>query len=184
MFFAIIVSFWGTVIGQIYCSEECYYSMAGSSSVSYVVRFRYSKNTVWLKNVSHSTVRKNLAKNKDFYYEETWTDGEDGVHRYDYVPSISTSNREVYKRTEKWPIRNTACPNCANPYIGVWGCQNHGYKDYKYHYVAFSKDKTSFIEWWVSADDIDGNIWEKKYYTLLPKDELIPKEIKYDFLDD
>jgi hypothetical protein len=180
---------------QIYSNEDCFYASAGSSYVSYVVKFEYSTDRVWIKSVSHSTVRRNLAQNRDFYEEETWTDGKNSVNMYEYDRSMSTSTREVYKRVTKIAIYD---PNCrvAQASWGVNGCKvfgfngtptgcgAHGYKDGDTYYVAFSKDKSSYYSWRVSANDVDGTIRNKSTYTRIPKEDLLPKAANYDFLNE
>lgn len=177
---------------QIYSSEDCFYASVGSSSVSYVVKFEYSTDRVWIKSVGHSTVRQNLAKDKNYYENETWTDGQNSVEMYEYVPSMSTSQREVYKRTNKVAIYseqcayNSLCSACCpgSPWTPSRACGRHGYKDGDSYYVAFSKDKSSYYRWYVSASDVDGNIRGKQTYTRILKEDLLPKAANYDFLNE
>lgn len=53
-----------------------------------------------------------------------------------------------------------------------------------FRYVAFSKDKTSFIMWFEQDNNLDGVIREKKEYYKVPKEELLPKAVNYDFLNE
>lgn len=165
---------------QIYSSEECYYAKSGNSSVSYVVRFEYSTDRVWIKSVNHSSVRNNLAKNEDFYIDATWTDHKDGVLMYQYDSQKSTSSREVYNREIREAIY-AQCPNCIWTY--QQGCGAHGYRTTGYEYVAFSTDKSSYILWKEKNGNYNGNV-SKTYYSRVPKEELMPKAINYDFLND
>ena len=162
---------------QIYSSEECYYSQEGSSSVSYVVKF--NGNDVWLKSTSHSTVRSNLAKSKDFYKNEVWTEGKNSVEVYDYDYDRSTSVREVYKQEKKQAIW-AQCPYCN--WSTHTGCGRHGYTLIGYNYVAFSKDKSSFIKWYEKKNNYDGNINNRKDYSRVPKKDLLPKAVDDIFL--
>ena len=170
--------------GQIYSSEDCFYARAGENEVCYVVKFQGSK--VWLKRDYHSGVRHNLAKSKNYYENEVWYDQKDGVDMYEYVPSMSTSQREVYKRVIKSAIYKAGCYSCRfYPSLGYSvGCGRHGYEEIQTYYVAFSKDKSSFIEWHVDADDVDKEIREKEAYTRIPKQDLMPKAVNYDFLNE
>ena len=165
---------------QIYSSEDCFYSKEGSSSVSYVVKFEYSKDRAWLKSVSHSTVKNNLAKSEDFYENEVWTDGKNSVQMYEYDSQMSTSAKEVYKRDRYSKIVNAYCSYCK---IDVYGnfisCGRHGEEVYRSDYIAFSKDKSSFIMWY----EYKGEIKNRQDYTRVPKDDLLPKAVNYDFLD-
>lgn len=52
-----------------------------------------------------------------------------------------------------------------------------------YRYVAFSKDKSSFIMWFEADDNLDGQIFEKREYYRVPKEDLLPKAVNYDFLN-
>lgn len=189
----ITIGFVNVAKAQIYSSEDCFYSSAGSSSVSYVVKFE--GNRVWLKSVSHSTVRSNLAKSKDFYENQVWTDGKDGVQMYEYDYYKSTSSREVYKRVDKKAIFSYDCwwqnggdrgvGNCRASFgsFPSQGCGKHGYTELGTVYVAFSKDKSSIIKWYEKKDNYDGNI-KTTDYTRVPKADLLPKAVNYDFLND
>lgn len=172
---------------QIYSSEDCFYSKEGSSSVEYVVKFDYSNDRVWLKKVSHSTVRKNLAKSEDFYEDEVWTDGKNSVEMFEYDSDRSTSAREVYKRAD---YTNIIDPNCAYCRARNWGsswptsCGAHGKKVIRYDYVAFSTDHNipSFIRWYEPKDNYDGQIKNRVDYSRVPKEDLLPKAVNDDFL--
>lgn len=178
---------------QIYSSEDCFYSKEGSSSVQYVVKFEYAQDRVWLKSVSHSTVRSNLAKSEDFYENEVWTDGKNSVTMYEYDSNRSTSAREVYKRVSKKAIYSEQCwwnnggesgiGNCKKfGFGGAQGCGRHGYTELGTNYVAFSKDKSSFIKWYEKKDNYDGQIQNRTDYTRVPKEDLLPKAVNDDFL--
>lgn len=164
---------------QIYSSEDCFYSKEGSSSVEYVVKFEYAQDRAWLKNVSHSTVRKNLAKSEDFYENEVWTDGKNLVKMYEYDSYRSTSVREVYKRTEVVYNFSWNCMYCTG--LNGGACGRHGKKT-TYKYVAFSKDKSTFIMWDERENNYDGKTENMKNYTRVPKEDLLPKAVNDDFL--
>ena len=53
-----------------------------------------------------------------------------------------------------------------------------------YRYIAFSKDKSSFIMWFEADENLDGAILEKREYKRVPKEELLPKAVNYDFLNE
>lgn len=175
--FAFLAISVGTAKCQIYSSEDCFYASSGSSSVSYVVKFEYAKDRAWLKYVSHSTVRSNLAKSKDFYENEVWTDGQNSVTMWQYDSQKSTSSREVYQRKKT---------HQEYQYWGGMPC--YGLPTYTvfdgYEYIAFAKDKSSFIQWFEKKDNYDGSTGSKQYYSRVPKEDLLPKSVNYDFLDD
>ena len=180
------MGFVNVVTAQIYCSDACFYSEAGNSNVKYVVRFDYAEDRVWLKSVSHSKVRNNLAKSEDYYEEEVWTDRKDNVRMYEYDYQKSTSSREVYKYESDWRINNAPyCSYCMSSFGGytVEGCGRHGSVK-ECHYVAFSKDTNSFIKWWEKKDDYSGEIKGRADYSRIPKEDLLPKAANYDFLND
>lgn len=163
---------------QIYSSEDCFYSKEGSSSVSYVVKFEYTKDRAWLKSVSHSTVRSNLAKSEDFYENDVWTDGKNSVKMYEYDYQRSTSVREVYKRTES-----------STSYYNIYGMMvpypvpgGTAKTTYRYYYVAFSKDLSTFIKWSESENNYDGKIQNREDYSRVPKKDLLPKAVDDSFL--
>lgn len=150
---------------QIYSSESCFYSEAGSSEVEYVVKFESSK--VWLKRVSHSTVRENLSKSENYYENEVWREKYGYVtEMYEYDYQKSTSSRVVYKRED------------TMSHLG------YSFSYPIYRYVAFSKDKSSFIRWWEKKDDYNGEIQSREDCTRVPKEDLLPKAANYDFLND
>ncbi len=189
--FCMTIGFVNGAKAQIYSSEDCFYSKEGSSSVSFVVKFE--GNHVWLKSVSHSTVRSNLAKSEDFYEKEVWTDGKNSVVMYEYDPHRSTSAREVYKKVNKKAIYSEQCwwnnggengiGNCKKfGFNGPQGCGRHGYNELGTNYVAFSKDKTSIIKWYEKKDNYDGQIQNRVDYSRVPKEDLLPKAVNDDFL--
>ncbi len=163
---------------QIYSSEDCFYSKEGSSSVEYVVKFEYSKDRAWLKSVSHSTVRTNLAKSEDFYENEVWTNGKNSVKMYEYDYNRSTSEREVYKKAT----------SITKFYYGIYevhewdGWNRCETIDTGFDYVAFSKDKSTFIMWHEPKNNYDGKTQNMKNYTRVPKEDLLPKAVNDDFL--
>lgn len=53
-----------------------------------------------------------------------------------------------------------------------------------YRYIAISKDKSSFIMWFEEDDNLDGKILEKREYKRVPKEDLLPKAVNYDFLNE
>lgn len=178
--------------GQIYEDEACFYAPAGSSSVSRIVRFEGSRDLVWVKNGFN---RNKLAESKYYYENESWTDGKNGVNMYEYDYSMSTSQRVVYKRVEKIAIHSSSCANLRgygrtdvceflNAFGAPRGCGRHGYKDGDTYYVAFSKDKSSFIYWREAKNDIDKTPRDKTTYTRVPKEDLLPKAANYDFLNE
>lgn len=171
---------------QIYSSEDCFYSKEGSSSVQYVVKFEYAQDRAWLKSVSHSTVRSNLAKSEDFYEDEVWTDGKNSVKMYEYDSYRSTSVREVYKRETTKSVYINAFGQRNGVYtFDAVGNSSGYYVDEKtgaFDYVAFSKDKSTFIMWHEPKNNYDGKTENMKNYTRVPKKDLLPKAVNDDFL--
>lgn len=161
---------------QIYSSEACFYSRAGSSSVSYVVKFESSK--VRIKYGDHS--RENLSKSENFY-ETKWSEDRSSEYVYEYDYQKSTSSRVVYKKKASWGdcniVSDNITPWTSHEFKFIWS--HNGYE-----YVAFSKDKSSFIMWREEENDYDGKIQDRRDYTRVPKEDLLPKAANYDFLND
>lgn len=165
------------VKAQINCSEACFYAKAGSSSVSYVVRFEYLNDRAWMKSMTHWKVRDNLAKSKNYFEDEVWRNHQNGVNMYEYDSQKSTSSREVYrkKRThEEYPTWGGVPMMGMTPTTVFDG----------YDYIAFSTDMSSIITWFEKKDNYDGSTGTKNYYTRIPKEDLLPKSTNYDFLNE
>lgn len=191
-------------------SIDCYYYTKYrncSNCVEYVVRFDAEQTSkVWLKPNNHHIVRSNLAFSRDFYenqtvseqvkpkqyyglviYNDAWTKDEE----YQYDPMKSTSARDVYFKRDTL-YRITAL-NGSGSFYEYNNClykpdfSDHQYRinEYQgYGYVAFSKDKSSFIMWFEQDNNLDGVILEKREYKRVPKEELLPKAVNYDFLNE
>lgn len=174
-----------TAKGQIYESEACFYAPAGSKSVTRIVKFEGSR--VWVKACGFS--RQKLAESKNYYENETWTDWKDCAAMYEYDYSMSTSQRVVYKREKKIANHQMGCSYCIQKSLqqfgsGSGGCGAHGYKVAEIWYVAFSIDKSSYIYWYVNANDVDKTPRGKTTFTRVPKEDLLPKAANYDFLNE
>lgn len=105
------------------------------------------------------TYQANLQLLSPEYYKNAWTKGEE----YQYSAMKSTLARDVYFKRDNRDNLGTM----------------QGYR-----YVAFSKDKSSFIMWFEEDDNLDGVIREKREYKRVPKEELLPKAVNYDFLNE
>ena len=175
IFYVIIVAE-GSSFAQIYGSEECYYAEAGRSYPDYVVRFEGSRG-VWLKYQNVSTIKSNLAKSSSYYTDETWTDGRNDATLWTYDSSKSTSSREVYSR-KKYSQQLNMFGMPYDQYGNLLPSRHSGYE-----FVAFSKDKSSFIRWSEPLNNYDGKVENKRTYTRVPKIDLLPKSVNYDFLD-
>lgn len=99
-------------------------------------------------------------------YKNAWTVDDE----YEYTPMKSTSERDVYFRRGKSNVYD----HRSETTITMQG----------YRYIAFSKDKSSFIMWFEEDDNLDGQIFEKRNYYRVSKEELLPKAVNYDFLND
>lgn len=191
-----------------YSNEDYFYTEIGqsASSLRYAVKFR--SDAVWLKEVSYSKARENLAKSSMYYENEEWTDnGNEPYRTYDiygcvqlhgkvcerkftYCPSLSTSTRIVYKRHVEYSYYYA---NGDLLSLGGYGCIRSDVNNfvggttfyYKYDmYVAFSPDKSSFIFWKEESNNLDGKIDGKETFTSVPKSELLPKAANHEFLND
>ena len=115
------------------------------------------------RQVSSQTMSPNYIK-----YKNAWTADE----KYEYAPMKSTSARDVYFK------RGTR----------IYKYKESGWDREKtiqgYRYVAFSKDKSSIIMWFEDDENLDGQIFEKRTYYRVPKEDLLPKAVNYDFLNE
>lgn len=166
-----------TAKGQIYYSEACFYTSSGSSEIKWIVRFEGAKGRAWLKSDgTTSNIRKKLAQSEDYYEDQVWTDVQN-AWLYEYDASKSTSSREVYRRKKT----HSEYPTYGG--VPMYGMTPTTVFD-GYDYVAFSKDKSSFIKWFEKKDNYDGSTGSKQYFSRVPKEELLPKSVNYDFLND
>lgn len=185
--------------------ENYFYTENEAANLSYCILFDYE--TVWMKQVSYNDVRNNLAKSSTYYVNgDLWEDkgwepnyvwGVGWTEAYDrafkYCPDLSTNTRIVYKRHVQYswthPLEGAAY---ARSGFGCVSTQRLGFMGigpvrFNYNYdmfVAFSPDKSSFIFWKEKANNIDGLIYDKQTYSLVPTDELLPKSVNYDFLNE
>ena len=191
--------------GQISPSNECcFYTYAGmdASRLQYCVKFERGK--VWLKDVYYDKVRDNLTKSASFYDNEIWEDkGTEEKHEWGvdimtgkcermfvYCPNLSTASRIVYKRHVEFTFTHGS--HGIMLFRQGYGCVRvqdlpYGARRFYYNfdmYVAFSPDKSSFIFWYEESNNIDGKVDKKETYTRVPKSELLPKSVNYDFLSE
>ena len=188
---------------SIISSNICFYTRAGGdiTNLRYCVKFFSGK--VWIKEVSYSEARNNLAKSSSFYDDESWEDkgteshyiwGQGSTKKYErmftYCSSLSTSSRIVYKRHVEYTFTHplTGIMNISSGF----GCvkeENLGWAGKRFYYnydmyVAFSPDKSSFIFWKEKSNNINGEVDGKETYTIVPSSELLPKSVSYDFLNE
>lgn len=157
----VVMGFINVAKAQIYESEICYYANTENSNDMYQVKFM--GRTMRLSSHSSSEVRTNLKKSDQYYIEYL----DDKCENKEYCSGKSTSSREVY-RGHRMVQR-----------LGVMGyTEGEGWK-----YFAFSTDKSSLIVWEEIPTNYDGTI-QKKYYVRVSKEDLLPKAINYDFLND
>ena len=188
-------------------SIECRFYRSGTDYWYHysVVRFDNGQNKVWMKQTRFDTIMSNMAVSKDFYERTAWTTNEE----YEYDPMKSTSARDVYfKRYELYEIKEyvgKALIGYVYPgdFYQITAKDSRGHKFYKvidfykensdfryviktmqgYRYIAISKDKSSFIMWFEEDENLYGQIFEKRNYYRVPKEELLPKKVNYDFLN-
>ena len=146
-------------------------ALTASTKVRIVYFERYNEK-LYCAEVAKSIITENLQKNSNCYEDpnKRWSTFWDGK----YQPSISTSKRDVHGKRSY----------TQRPYTGSWypGCPLYeNIPDNYYIYRGFAKDKSSFI-WW--KEDLDGNILDKVYYIEVKKEDLMPKTVNRDFLND
>lgn len=155
---------------QIYSNEVCYYKNTDDGWVS-VVKFDGLNNRVLLASNGDGKITRKL-KESLYYFEddEEWRAGirnkelkgtSDGLYKsvsfyiYEYDNELSTSNRDVYKNRYK------DSDNC-----------------YNYRYIAFSKDKQTAIHWARFREN------QRSYHIRVSKEDLLPKNVVPDFLNE
>lgn len=174
---------------QICCDEACFYTTAGSSYCSFIAKFDCSNKIVWFEHTSLESLKQNLANSKDYYENKTMIQDfgrnsiaemssiyQIGVNKYFYDYKKSTETKEVYK---------------TRGYIDgklIGYDQYYGSPRYEvlkgWWYLAFSKDKSSIICWFEEDDNYDGQIKERTDFIRVPKEDLLPKAVNYDFLNE
>lgn len=145
---------------QIYSNEVCFYQEVDDPAYIYAIKFDNSKI------FRDGKVKQNLA-NSLYYYEDdaSWNYARKNYH-YEYDSQASTSKYEVYK---------DYCHGTVDLY-GNMVLPAH------WEYYAFSKDLSSCIFW--RERKSDGSIFDKKHYIRISKEDLLPKAVNRDFLND
>lgn len=162
------------------CSEEVlFYAKTGTSDVCYAVKFNCYRDNLVIQRVFQDGVKKHLEESKN-YYEDNWKQGYYEFRQFEYDPIMSTSTKEVYKWEGK--VFTDKIIGYDN---GPWGMGQPIYESFEgYRYIAISKDKYSLIRWSEKKNNGNGAIIERKDYTRIPKEDLLPKAANYDFLND
>ena len=96
-------------------------------------------------------------------------------HSLEYSSATSTSRYEVYKGKRYTQRTWNGCP-LFDPYGSGAPLMDHT----GYNYRAFSQDRSEMIMWNTSLQSNEAR--NKKYYKRVDPDDLVPKEVKYDFL--
>lgn len=132
--------------------------------------------------------RDKLREIDRFTYYEYSERNNNGQHYTIYVYSDDQFNDGLYKNRVK--ISDNGVPYLKYSHIykdknnrGVAGEYTIKKTMQGYRYIAFSKDKSSFIMWFEEDDNFDGVIHEKREYKRIPKEDLLPKAVNYDFLN-
>lgn len=194
-----------------YMKSKNLYNVKDEDDV-YVLKFNIDNDNVCIRKTCYNKVRTNLAKSQDFYEKDQWITGKEKIREHksfelnyiffhdakpnsdniilnavelNYSLMKSTSTRDVFftrgirKEWHKYKTGNSGTAHSSDyiPPDGYWK-EFHGYE-----YYAVSKDKSSIIIWFEDDDNLDGQIFEKREYKLVPKEELLPKAVNYDFLN-
>ena len=94
-------------------------------------------------------------------------------HDVEYCSNTSTSRYEVYKeaRTETRPYSGAFYPGCP-----MWESVHLG----GYWFSAFSLNRDEMIKWQTTRESNEAK--SKTYYKRIKPEDLMPKEVEYDFL--
>lgn len=188
-------------------TECCFYSQYGPKSVEYVVRFESNQEKIWLKHIKYDTVRYILSISQNYYESRHIVAQSRSLaikEALEYAQWIKEYSPLKYPREKRKFYRENPQALSRDYYKDAWDAdEEYAYDPMKstaardvyfkrdnlnkmqgYRYVAFSKDKTSFIMWFEQDNNLDGVIREKREYKLVPKEELLPKSVNYDFLNE
>ena len=162
-----------TIKAQFYTNEVLFYSEAGQDiDHSITVIIIYSNGTIRQVESRPTHYVKRMLYNDENYYENL---SSPGGWKFDYDSSKSTSSRLVYERK-----------HYIDEYPMYGGVTMYGMAPkrvlHSYMYMAFTPDKSSYIYWEERPNNYDGKILNKRHYTRVPKEYLLPKAVNYDFL--
>lgn len=196
-----------------YVKSQSLYNVKNEDNI-YIIKMDCNHDTVCLRIIDYNTVRSNLAMSQDFYENDRWIvekqynkdeyrsfeeyffnkpDPEDiNAEEFKYNQIKSTSVRDVYfKRDTREQVKHEFAvpgkPGWYRPEPGDHGDYSRSYyfdTFHGYRYLAISKDKSSIIIWFEDDENLDGSIHEKENYYRVPKEELLPKAVNYDFLNE
>ena len=96
-------------------------------------------------------------------------------HSLEYSSATSTSRYEVYKG-KRYTQRTWNGSFLYDPYGSGTPLMDHT----GYNYRAFSQDRSEMIMWYTGLNSNEAK--NKKHYKRVDPNDLVPKEVKYDFL--
>lgn len=154
----------------------------------YVFLIDDKRDEMWYGGTaSYYLIRKNLYKSQDsyeYFFMKMKSEGSKPLTK-DKMKSTSTRDvffkRDIRKEWHKYNTGNGAAVSSTYNYPkpdGYWE-EFQGYR-----YYAVSKDKSSMITWFENDENLDGIIHEKTYYYRVSKEDLLPKAVNYDFLNE
>lgn len=150
-----------TASAQIYSNEIYFYQGVDNPNRFRVIRFENRKILLLSSNV-----KQNIASSLAYYDNDAVWDYVRRNSDYEYDYNTSTSKYEVYKEH---------CNGLADAYGNF---TESAFMEYR----AVSKDLSSYIEW--RERDRDGEIYKKQYFIRISKEDLLPKAVNRDFLND
>lgn len=175
--FCMAMGFVNVAKAQIDYEGAVFYVEAGKDSHASVQIVCFEGDKCWVNpqaissKITNESVRKNLAKDENYYENNrewnmrhsTYVDSKRFYVSYDYRLS-SNSSKEVYSA-------NYSYISSGGAFVarGSWSI-----------FFAFSQDLSSMIVW----KEEGNNEPKPQYYTRVPKEDLLPKATKYDFLND
>lgn len=167
------------------------------------IRYNLAQSRDFYENLSTIALSHKDASSRGYGEDDVWMADEE----YEYDPMKSTSARDVYfKRDELFLIEKVPDEYIVDGSYYTYPNEEPFLKDKQvgyhfrrgklqtkcnitkkmqgYRYVAFSKDKSSFIMWFEQDNNLDGVILDKREDKRVPKEELLPKAVNYDFLNE
>lgn len=171
-FLLVFISTCNSIIyAQFYDSRNYYLYTEVGKTVESTTKFIYVHFNAE-GNMHYGAIDKNSARN---YYKDNILNeyAINSPHDYKYCSIHSTPRYEVYK-TERTETR----PYFGPLYSGApfWEEVSIG----GYWYRAFSLDRNELIIWYTTRESNEAK--NKKHYKRINPEDLMPKEIEYDFL--
>lgn len=148
---------------QIYSSEICYFQDI-NRDMCYAIKFELDKILVMTSYPNNGRrVQKHLAESVNYFENETVWQVSHDVYAFEYNSQLSTDARESYQPLSRSAYDKKYGKGWTHP-ASTW-------------VISISKDKSSLISWQTNNSD-------KNYSIRVSKEDLLPKNVVPDFLNE